>query len=257
MHRKGIPVYPTPERGIRALAQVIPGNMKGKKAAFTHPAPAGRSQMSVNESFEFLDAKGFECIFSRPADSQGKAVNLAHKMGFPVALKINSPDILHKSDCGGVRLNIQTAQQLRNAYVKMMHDVGAACPGARLPGTVVSAMAAPGLELLLGMTRDPQFGPIIMFGLGGLPWNSSGTLPCGSCPSRARTPSRCSTKSRGPSSSRDFAAAPAIDREALADGLLRLAAIAREHPDIVEIDLNPVMAYPEGMVVVDARIIKA
>ncbi|MFZ2445306.1 MAG: acetate--CoA ligase family protein [Syntrophobacteraceae bacterium] len=257
MHRKGIPVYPTPERGIRALAQVIPKERKGKKAAFTHPAPAGRSQMSVYESFEFLDAKGFECIFSRPADSQGKAVNLAHKMGFPVALKINSPDIPHKSDCGGVRLNIQTAQQLRNAYVKMMQDVGAAHPDARLPGTVVSAMAAPGLELLLGMNRDPQFGPIIMFGLGGVTVELFRDVAMRLLPFTRQDALEMLDEIKGAQLLKGFRGRPAIDRDALADGLLRLAAIAREHPDIAEIDLNPVMAYPEGMVVVDARIIKA
>ena len=95
MQQKGIPVFPTPERGIRALAQVVPAGKLGQKAKFTHPSATGHSQMDAHESFEFLEAKGFECIFTRAATSPGKAVHLAHRMGFPVALKINSPDILH------------------------------------------------------------------------------------------------------------------------------------------------------------------
>ncbi len=257
MHRKGIPVYPTPERGMRALAQVIDRDMKGKKAVFTRPSASGHAQMSIHESFEFLESKGLECIFSRPADSQGKAVNLAHKMGFPVALKINSPDILHKSDCGGVRINIQTAQQLRNAYTRMMEDVNEAYPNARLSGVVVSAMAAPGLELLLGMNRDPQFGPIIMFGLGGVTVELFRDVTMRLAPITREDAFEMLDEIRGAQLLKGFRGRPAVDRDALVTALLRLADIARDHPDIVEIDLNPVLAYSEGMVVVDARIIKA
>lgn len=257
MHRKGIPVYPTPERGIRALSQVIARDKKGGKAAFTFPAGGGRSQMNISESFEFLESKGFECILSRPADSQGKAVNLAHKMGFPVVLKINSPDVLHKSDCGGVKVDIQSAQQLRTAYTKMMEEVTAACPSARISGVVVSAMAAPGLELLLGMHRDPQFGPIIMFGLGGVTVELFRDVTMRTAPITRKDAFEMLDEIRGAQLLKGFRGHPAVARDAVADALMRLADIARDYPDIVEIDLNPVRAYSEGIVVVDARIIKA
>lgn len=256
MHRKGIPVFPTPERAIRALAQLIPPDKRGQKAGFTHPSATGRSQMAPYESFEFLESKGFECILTRAADSPGKAVHLAHRMGFPVALKVNSPDILHKSDCGGVRLNIQTAQQLRSAYVQMMEDVRKSFPDARIPGGVISAMAAPGLELLLGMNRDPQFGPVIMFGLGGVTVELLRDVSMRLLPLTRADAAAMLGEIRGAALLKGFRGRPAIDESAIVDGLLCLASIAEEHPEIVEIDLNPVIAYPEGMLVVDARIIK-
>jgi acetyltransferase len=256
MHRKGIPVFPTPERAIRALSQLVPRSKKGQKASFTYPVSTGRSQMHPHESFEFLESRGFACIFSRSADSPGKAVHLAHRIGFPVVLKINSPDILHKSDCGGVRLNLQSAPQLRAAYGKMMEDVRAKFPEARISGVIVSAMAAPGLELLLGMNRDPQFGPVIMCGLGGIAVELLRDVSMRLLPITRKDAVEMLEELKGAPLLRGFRGNPPIDRDAVVDGLLKLAAIALEYPEIDEIDLNPVLAYSEGMVVVDARIIR-
>ncbi len=257
MHRKGIPVFPTPERAISALAQLIPQKKKGVKAKTTFPVASGRSQLSVYESFEFLEGKGFDCIISRFADSPGKAVHLAHRMGFPVSLKVNSPDILHKSDCGGVRLNIQSALELRNAYAQMMERVRSHHPDARISGLVVSAMASPGLELIMGMNRDPQFGPIIIFGLGGIAVELLRDVSMRLLPIDRDDALEMIGEIRGAPLLKGFRGGRPVDENALADGLLRLARIAGEHEDIVEIDLNPVLAYSEGMVVVDARVLKA
>jgi acetyltransferase len=168
MHRMGIPVYPTPERAIRALAQLIPSEKRAKRATHTFPVAEGRSQLSLYESLQFLEARGFDCIVSQRAESIGKAVHLAHKLGFPVSLKVDSSDIVHKSDCGGVKLNIQSAHGLRMAHSSMMDQIKEKCPNARVNGVIVSAMASAGLELIMGMNRDPQFGPVIIFGLGGI-----------------------------------------------------------------------------------------
>lgn len=257
MHRKGVPVFPTPERAVRALAQVIAPERKGRRAKFTHPSPSGRTVLSPHKSFEFIESKGFECIFARLADSPGKAVHLAHRMGFPVALKIDSPDILHKSDCGGVRLNLQSAPQLRAAYARIMEDVRAAHPDARLSGVVVSAMAAPGLELLLGMNRDPQFGPVIMFGLGGVNVELFRDVSMRLLPMTREEAFSMLGEIRGAQLLKGYRGMPPVDENGIVDGLLRLAAIAEDHPEIAQIDLNPVLAYAEGVVVVDARVIEA
>ncbi len=256
MQRKGVPVFQTPERGIRALSQLVPAGKKGRKASYTLPETSGRSQMDAIESFEFLESKGFECIFASPAASPGKAVHLAHQMGFPVALKINSPDILHKSDWGGVRLNLLTPGQLRDAYAKMMEKAASTFPGARVSGVVVCAMAAPGVELLIGMNRDPQFGPVIMFGLGGVTVELFRDISMSLLPLTREDARAMLAKIRGGPLLKGFRGRLPIDENAVVDGLLRIAAIAEEHPEIVEIDLNPVIAYSEGMLVVDARIIK-
>jgi acetyltransferase len=256
MQRKGVPVFPTPERGIMALSQLIPAAARGEKARYTLPEASGRSQMDLCGGFEFLEAKGFECIFTRPAASPGKAVHLAHRMGFPVALKIDSPDILHKSDWGGVRLNIQSAVQLRDAYDKILQEAGRKFPSARVSGVVVSAMAAPGIELLIGMNRDPQFGPVIMFGLGGVTVELFPDISMRLLPLTREDACAMLAQIRGAPLLKGFRGRPPIDENAVIEGILRMAAIAEEHPEITEIDLNPVIAYPEGMLVVDARIIK-
>jgi acetyltransferase len=256
MQRKGVPVFPTPERGILALSQLIPAAARGERARYTLPETSGRSQMDLCGGFEFLESEGFDCILTRPAASPGKAVHLAHRMGFPVALKIDSPDILHKSDWGGVRLNIQSAVQLRDAYEKILQDAAHKFPSALVNGVVVSAMAAPGLELLIGMNRDPQFGPVIMFGLGGVTVELFPDISMRLLPLTREDACAMLAQIRGAPLLKGFRGRPPIDENAVVDGILRMAAIAEEHPEIAEIDLNPVIAYPEGMLVVDARIIK-
>lgn len=256
MHQRGIPVYPTPERGIRALAQLIPPANRGEKASYTFPAATGRSQLSFFESLSFLKAEGFDCIISRAADSPGKAVHMAHQMGFPVCIKIDSPDILHKSDSGGVRLNIQSAQGLRNAYEQMMGRVREHSPEARINGVVVSAMAAPGLELIMGMSRDPQFGPVILFGLGGVAVELFRDVTLRLLPLTREDALEMLGEIKAAPLLKGYRGQKTVDEGAIVDGLLKLAQIADEHPEIVEIDLNPVVAYPEGIVVVDARILQ-
>lgn len=257
MHQAGIPVFPTPERAIRAIAQILQPDKKAERARHTFPTVSGKEQRSLFESLGFIRSQGFDCIVSRFADSPGKAVHLAHQIGFPVALKIESPNVLHKSDSGGVRLNIQSANGVRQGYERVMAQVREHHPEALLNGVVVSAMAAPGVEIIMGMNRDPQFGPIILFGLGGVAVElfrdiSMRLLPLS--PVEARKMIR---EIKAAPLLQGFRGRPRVDEDALVDGLLKLAAIAEKHPEIVEIDLNPVFAYSEGIVVADARIITA
>jgi acetyltransferase len=257
MHKNGVPVFPTPERGIRALAQLIPPELKGKRAQHTFPVATGRSHLGLYESLQFLENHGFSCIMSRKAESPGKAVHLAHMMGFPVAMKIDSPDILHKSDFGGVRLGLQSAQDVRTAYEEMMEQVQKRNPEARINGVVVSAMASPGLELILGMNRDPQFGPVIMFGLGGVTVELFRDVSLRLLPLTREDAREMVREIKGAPLLRGYRGRRPINEEALVEGLLMLAEIAEDHKEIVEIDLNPVIAYAEDMIVVDARILKA
>jgi acyl-CoA synthetase (NDP forming) len=138
----------------------------------------------------------------------------------------------------------------------MMEDVRKSFPDASIPGVVVSAMAAPGLELLLGMNRDPQFGPVIMFGLGGVAVELFRDVSMRLLPITPEDAYEMLNELKGAPLLKGFRGRPAIDEKAIVEGLLKLAAIAEEYPEIDEIDLNPVLAYSEGMVVVDVRIIK-
>ncbi len=257
MLQLGIPVFPTPERAVRTLAQLLPAEKKADRAQYTFPAATGRSQMSVYESLNFIKSKGFDCIVNRFAESPGKAVHHAHLIGFPISLKVDSPDVLHKSDCGGVRLNIQTPHGLRSAYDVMMDQVRAHHPEALIKGVVVSAMAAPGVEVILGMNRDPQFGPVIIFGLGGIAAELFRDVSMRLLPLDRTEALKMINEIKSASLLKGFRGQQAANESAIVDGLLKLARIAEEHEDILEIDLNPVFAYPEGIVVVDARILTA
>jgi acetyltransferase len=256
MHHAGIPVFPTPERAIRAISQIMSPEMKAQKARHTFPVALGKSQMSLSQCFKFLEEKGFDCIVSRTADSTGKAAHVAHQLGFPVALKIDSPHILHKSDCGGVQLNLQSAGEVRTIYEQMMAGIHATHPEARLDGVVVSAMAAPGIELILGMSRDAQFGPLVMFGLGGITVELYKDVTLRLLPIDREEALAMIHEIKAAPLLKGYRGQQRIDENALVDALLKLAKIAEDHPDIVEIDLNPVFAYPEGLVVADARILK-
>lgn len=257
MHRQGVPVFPTPERGVRALAQLVPAERKLRPAVPTFPVAHGRRPWSLSQSLRFLEANDFKCICSRSAESPGKAAHLAHQLGFPVALRIDSPDILHKSDCGGVQLNLQSAQDVRKAYHSMLEQSKTRHPEAQINGVVVSSMAAPGLELILGMNRDSQFGPVILFGLGGIAVELFRDVSIRLLPLTASEAREMLREINGAPLLQGFRGRPAIDENALVDALLKLVRLAEAHPDIMEIDLNPVFAYPEGLIVADARILKA
>jgi acetate---CoA ligase (ADP-forming) len=256
MHRNGVPVFPSPERGIRALSQVVPAECKVKPASTTYPAAAGREQLSVYASLQFLESQGFACIASRFAESPGKAVHAAYQLGFPVVLKIDSPDILHKSDVGGVRLNLLSGNDVRLAFTEMMDKARSRFPEARVNGGVVSSMAPAGLELIMGMTRDPQFGPVIIFGLGGINVELFRDVTMRLPPLTEPEAYKMLHEIKSAPLLQGFRGQPAVNEKALVNGLLKLAEIAEQFPDIMEVDLNPVLAYGEGIVVVDARILK-
>ncbi|MFQ5343583.1 MAG: acetate--CoA ligase family protein, partial [Anaerolineae bacterium] len=172
------------------------------------------------------------------------------------ALKISSPDIIHKSDVGGVRLNLDSAEAVKQAYDDMLAAVGRARPGARTGDVLVSKMARPGLEVIVGMNRDPQFGPVMLFGLGGVMVEIYRDVSLRLLPFTRDDALSMIREIRGHELLAGYRGQPAVDEQALADCLLAVADVAESHPEIVEIDLNPVFAYSDGIVVVDARIIE-
>ncbi len=257
MHRKGVPVFQTPERGIRALSQVIPKKLKVKPAVTTFPKASGKKALGFYESMQFLESKGFQCTTNRFAESAEEAVQTARQIDFPVALKIESPDLSHKTDVGGVKLNLQFDEEVKAAYSEMISQIKAQHPEARINGVTVSAMACPGLEVIIGMNRDEQFGPVIIFGLGGVTVELFRDVSLRLLPLSSEDAFEMLHEIKGASLLTGFRGKPPVDENALVEGLLKLARIAEEHEDIMEIDLNPVFAYTDGMVVVDARILKA
>jgi acetyltransferase len=242
LHEKGIAVFPTPERGVQALAahRVIPsrGDGEGPPADRGFLAELGMT-LSPVESFAFLQREGIEVVRSEHAKSENTAVEAARAIGYPVVLKLNSLDVTHKSGVGGVHLNLQTDDDVRTAWRNI------AAINARHDGVLVSAMAAPGCEVIVGLTRDLQFGHAVMFGIGGtlvevLRDVSFRIVPFGESEAAAMI-----EEIAGARLLRN------VDKGALTRLIVRVSEL-----EVEEMDLNPVIVHDEGLTIVDARIVR-
>ena len=187
--------------------------------------------------------------------SRKEAVAAAEKIGYPVALKIVSPQITHKSDIGGVKLKLQNKAQVGAAYDAIINAVRKKAAKAVIEGVSVQKMAEPGLELVIGMTKDPQFGPMLMFGLGGTTVEVLKDVAFRIVPLTKEDTRDMIRQIKGYPLLEGFRGQPAIDLEYLEDLLLKLSAFIEENPEIKEMDINPLIAYKRGAVAVDARII--
>jgi len=255
MHLKGIPAFPTPERGIKALARVLERKSLDTPQQPTLTVPATGRQLPLLQAFERIAKQGLPCTDFALADSPADAVKIAQDQGFPVALKISSPDIIHKSDVGGVYLNLNSAEAVEQAYDGILAAVQTNSPGAQVDGILVSKMAPSGLEVIVGMNRDPQFGPVILFGLGGIMVEIFQDVSLRLLPLAKDDALSMIHEIKGYGLIAGYRGQPAVDEQALADCLLAVARIAEGFPEIVEIDLNPVFAYPDGIRVADVRML--
>jgi len=255
MHLKGIPVFPTPERGIKALARVLERKTLDVPQKPTLTVPVAGRQLPLHQAFAKISEQGIPCTDFALANSQVASVKIAQEQGFPVALKISSPDILHKSDVGGVHLNLSSAKAVEDAYDDLLAAVNNNCPESRIDGVLVSKMAPPGMEIIVGMNRDPQFGPIILFGLGGIMVEIFQDVSIRLLPLTKDEALSMIREIKGYGLITGHRGQPAMDEQAMADCLMAVVRIAERYPEIIEIDLNPVFAYPDGIRVADARII--
>jgi len=216
----------------------------------------GREMLSDVESKAVLRAFHIPCAMTVEADSPSAALTAAETLGFPVAMKINSPQITHKSDVGGVRTNIMAAGDVRPAYREMIEAVRKARPEAEIRGVTIEAMArvSEARELVVGCKRDPVFGPVILFGAGGVMVevleDSAVSLP----PLNEVLATRLINRTRVSRLLSAFRNRPAADVGAVIEVLLRISDLACELPHVEELDINPLFAGPEGVLAVDARI---
>jgi acetyltransferase len=256
MHLKGIPVFPTPERGVKALARVIKRKDLAPPQKPTLTVPVAGHQLSPYQALIRVSQHGLPCIGFGQADGPESAVEIALEQGFPVALKISSPEILHKSDIGGVRLNLDSPEAVKKAYHEIVAATRHAEPQVTAKKVLVNKIAPPGLEVIVGMNRDPQFGPVILFGLGGIMVEIFQDVTLALLPLTRDHALVMIRNIRGNKLLSGYRGQPPVDEQALADCILAVANMAETHPEIVEIDLNPVFAYPDGILVVDARVIE-
>ncbi|MCG7910658.1 MAG: bifunctional acetate--CoA ligase family protein/GNAT family N-acetyltransferase [Candidatus Thiodiazotropha taylori] len=215
-----------------------------------------RKVLSEPESFALLGAFRINAVRNGIARSANEALILAESIGFPVAMKIFSPDISHKSDAGGIRLNINNAQAVRTNYRDLIEQVKETRPEATIEGVTVEQMyqSPNGRELLIGIVRDPVFGPVISFGSGGTTVEVMGDSAIALPPLNRRLASDLIDRTKASKMLDQFRHMPAANREALVDVLLRVSSMACELPWIQEMDINPLILDDQGAVAVDARI---
>jgi acyl-CoA synthetase (NDP forming) len=273
LRRNRIPCYPVPERAAQAMRELagygqyrarplrvierfavnrIPV-MKVFKAAVSR----GVHEIGENEAKMVLEAYNFNVPPGALASSVDEAVRSAGEFGYPVAMKISSPDILHKSDIGGVKVGLANAQAVEDAFELMMLRIKRRMPQAAVRGVLVEKMIVAGRETILGVKRDPQFGPVLMFGLGGIFVEVLKDVSFGLAPVTAE---ECMKMLEGTRSYRLLTGARGekpVDIGAIVLTMQRLSQLVMDFPEISEIDINPLKVGYEGdgAYVIDARII--
>jgi len=214
-----------------------------------------RRQLTEIESKELIKEAGIPVVEAKLAKTKAEAVALAKKLGFPVALKIISPDVIHKSDSGGVQLGLDNATQVSEAFAKILSAVKKHYPKAKIHGISVQKMAKSGVEVIIGMTKDAQFGPVLMFGLGGILVEVLKDVAFRIVPLTKRDAHEMIKEIKGYPLLEGYRGQEPADVSFLEDLLLKVSDFVDRNPEIKELDLNPIFAYKNRAVAVDARVI--
>lgn len=268
-----VPNYSFPERAANALrammlyhrwrktppldAPVFDVDEAGVRALFDRIQSEGRLSIGDAEARKVMEAYGIPVPQSRLANTAEEAVRIAEEIGFPVVLKIASPDILHKTDIGGIKLDVRTPADVRDAFDLLTFRAQRYMPEAEIWGCQVQEMVGGGREVILGMNRDPQFGPLMMFGLGGIYVEALKDVTFRIAPFSRAEARAMLTEIRAVSLLRGVRGEPAADLEAIEDVLLRLSQLVTDFPEIVEMDINPLIVFEKGRgaISVDMRLV--
>jgi len=267
----GIPNYPAPDRAVAALkamcdyaawkrrpARVVaryPVNRRRVDRVLQWHIRSGIQQVGEVEAKEILRAYDFKILDGALATDANEAIEIANRIGYPVVMKISSPEIIHKSDFGGVRLNLANAEQVRDAFDLMMLRVQRRAPHANIRGAYVEKMGARGREVILGMTRDPQFGPLLMFGLGGIFVEVMKDVTFYLAPVTQEEAMQMLKGTRSYELLKGARGQAPVDLDAIASALQRISQLATDYPEIKELDINPFIVGEVGAeaYVADAR----
>ena len=266
-----LPFYDSPERAVAALRTMynygawrnrparhvvrFPVNRRRVERIITRRQRTGRLHLGEIKSKDILKAYGFYTLEGRLTVSPEQAVEIAKFIGFPVAMKIVSPNIVHKTDMGGVRLNVGSSQAVADAFELMMLRIGKHAPEAHIEGIYVEKMAESGMEVIIGMTRDPQFGPMLMFGLGGIFVEMMKDVAFHLAPITEEEAVQMLKATRSYEMLKGKRGVKEMDLNAIAVCLQRISQLATDFPQISEIDINPLIVGELGNepVVADAR----
>lgn len=268
-----VPNFPFPERAALVLkamstyrqfaAEALPDferfaiDRAAIRQVFDRVLAEGRVAIGDAEARDILTACGLTIPPSELAETPEQAAEIAARIGFPVVLKVASPDILHKTDVGGVKVGIDTASDVRDAFDLITYRAQRYLPEARLWGCLVQKMAPPGIEVLLGMNRDPQFGPLVTFGLGGIYVETLKDVAFRVAPFSRREAAQMLAEIRARAMLDGVRGKPPADKPALVDALLRISQLVAEFPEISELDINPFIVYEAGNggIAIDMRLV--
>jgi acetyltransferase len=275
--QNGFPNYVFPEEASRTMAAMIGFaeslrpfkekrreffrvlEDKEKASAIIASRLSGRKDyfMTEQEAHELLRCYGFPLLKSRLVRDPSEIAKAIEEVGLPVAMKLDSPDILHKSDAGGVRLKINSVNQAEKVFQEIIASAKKYRPSAVIRGILFQEMAREGVEVILGSTKDPKFGPICMFGLGGIFVEALKDVSFRLAPMWETSAENMVRSIKAYRVLQGIRGRPPADIKAAKLCILRLSAMVSNHPDIAELDINPLILYPEGQgcVVADARII--
>ncbi len=217
----------------------------------------GRELLNEVEAKTLMHEAGVPVVRTVLATSADEAQSIASELGYPVALKVVSPDITHKSDVGGVVLDLADDAAVADAYESIVENSKRAVPDATIEGVAVQNMAPAGTEIIVGMTTDPQFGPVVMFGLGGVMVEVMKDVTFRVLPLTERDVRQMIDDIKARSILDGVRGAPAADVGAIADALLKVADFVTANPEVRELDLNPMLVHDRGAIAVDARIVIA
>ena len=266
-----IPSYAFPEAAAHTLARAVrygrwratpPGEVPSLEGIHAKQA---RAAIEGAEPGSWLDPEALRALLSaygirvnplRVASTRGEAAAMAKACGYPAVLKLRSPDVVHKSDVGGVRLRIRSEEEAARAFDEIAAALRAAAPKARFEGVTVERMVTGGVETILGATRDPAFGPVILFGLGGISVELLRDVSLRIAPLTDRDADEMIHEIRGVRLLEGYRGSPPVNLESLRDLLHRLSRLALDNPEVAELDLNPVLAFPgeKPAIALDARV---
>ncbi len=268
----GLPDYESPERAVNALRAMYEYaswhnrpprivtrfrvNRRRVERIISRRLRTGRLQIGEVKGKSILQAYGFQVPEGHLATSADDAIGIAGRIGYPVALKIVSPDIVHKSDMGGVRLNVPNPGAVRDSYDLMMIRIGQRAPDAWIEGVYVERMLDPGLEVIIGMSRDSQFGPMLMFGLGGIFVEIMKDVTFHLAPITESEAVQMLKSTRSYEILEGRRGQKGVDLKAIANGLQRISQLTTDFPQIAELDINPFIVGEIGTDpwVADARL---
>jgi len=213
-----------------------------------------KRNLTEAEAYELLSKYGLPVPKYSVASSEEEALKQATGLEFPLVMKIVSPDIIHKTDIGGIKMNISNLAQIKKAYKSIIYHVMKNKPEARIHGMLFYKQAPKGVEVIVGMIRDPQFGPTVMFGLGGIFTEILKDVAFRVCPVERADIEEMLTEIQGIKMLQGYRGQARCDVNAIIDIILQISRLALDHPAIRGIDLNPILTYEKGALVVDAKV---